>query len=89
MATLAAAFRRGWSVQWLRAWGWQFGHVRSLLSRRARVQRQRRVADRQLLEGGSLPLAQGFISSPAEERLVRVFSAALNGYWSVVWRWIG
>jgi hypothetical protein len=89
LASLAAAIRKGWPAQWLRAWGWQLGNVRSLAARRRRVQSHRTVSDRDLLVGGEPPLAPGFVTSRIEDRLLRWFSSAVNGYWSLARRWVG
>ena len=89
LAALVAALKKGWPEQWLRAWGWQFRHVHTLIARRRVVQGRRTVADRDLLVGGDPPLAPGFVTSRNEMRLLQWFSSAVNGYWSFVRRWVG
>jgi GT2 family glycosyltransferase len=88
LATLAAALTRGWPAQWLRAWLWQFGNARAILRRRRAVRRRRIVADKNILVGGTPPLAPGFLTSRLEERLLVWFSRIVNGYWVVARRWI-
>lgn len=89
LASLAAALRKGWPLQWLRAWAWQLRNCRSIAARRSLVQRRRTVADRDLLVGGEPPLAPGFVTSGIEKRLVQWLSSVVNGYWTVARRWVG
>ena len=89
LASIAAAILKGWPAEWFRAWGWQFRHRRSLLERRRRMQRSRVVADRDLLVGGTPPLAPGFLANAWQTQFLRAFSWVVNGYWSLARRWIG
>jgi GT2 family glycosyltransferase len=89
LASLVAAVSKCWPGEWLRAWGWQFRHRRSLCDRRHRMQRSRSVADRDLLVGGTPPLAPGFVTNGWQAQLLRAFSWVVNGYWSLARRWIG
>ena len=88
VAAFAAALRKGCAVQWLRAWQWQFGNFRTIVQRRRAVCRRRTVDDKNILVGGPPPLAPGFLTSPAEERLVSWFSWIVNGYWAVARHWV-
>jgi hypothetical protein len=87
-ATLAVAVRRGWLMEWAKAWTWQVRNLRTVLGRRRAMQAARSIPDRQLLVGGPPPLATGFVSSAAEQRLISAFSAIVNGYWSLARKWI-
>jgi GT2 family glycosyltransferase len=89
LASLAMAARKGCPAEWLRSWGWQFGHLHEIAERRRRMQRLRRVGDRDLLVGGPPPLAPGLIGTGAERRLLALYSSVVNGYWSLTRRWIG
>jgi GT2 family glycosyltransferase len=89
LASIAAAISKGWPREWFRAWAWQFRERSSLCERRRRVQRSRVVADRDLLVGGTPPLAPGFLASGWQARLLHAFSWLVNGYWSLARRWIG
>jgi GT2 family glycosyltransferase len=83
VASLAGAARKGCARQWLRAWWWPLANARSIAERRGRARRRRKVADKQILVGGTPPLAPGFLVSRLEERLVGIFSRVANGYWAV------
>jgi len=89
LTAFAAALKKGWPAQWLRAWAWQLLHAHEIIARRRVVQRRRTVADRDLLVGGAPPIAPGFVTSPVEQRLLHWFSIVVNGYWSLARRWIG
>jgi GT2 family glycosyltransferase len=88
LASLALSLRKGCPSEWLRSWGWQFGHLPEIAERRRRMQRLRRLGDRELLVGGPPPLAPGILRTQAERRLVAAYSAVVNGYWALTRRWI-
>lgn len=87
-ATLAAALRRGWVAQWLRAWERQFRTTRDIWKRRQQGLGLRTRTDRELLTGGPLPLAPGFVSSRFVAAAVGVLEKVLNAYWQVAQRWV-
>jgi GT2 family glycosyltransferase len=89
IASVVAAIRKGWLRQWFRAWGWQFRNWSSIADRRRRMQRLRQRDDRELLVGGAIPLASGFLESSIETRLARMLGGVLEGYWRLSKRWIG
>lgn len=89
LAVLVLALRHGWCVDWLRAWLWQPKHFRSLSVKRRRTQSRRTRRDRDLLWGGPLPLAPGFVKSRVAGALVSALSAVLNGYWRLARHWVG
>ena len=89
IASVAAAIRKGWLWQWVRAWGWQLRNLRPILARRRRMQRSRQRDDRELLVGGAPPLAPGFLASSVEAGLVKMLGAMTEGYWQLTRRWIG
>jgi hypothetical protein len=53
------------------------------------MQRLRQRDDRELLVGGAIPLASGFLESSIETRLARMLGGVLEGYWRLSKRWIG
>jgi GT2 family glycosyltransferase len=89
IAAVVAALRKQCASQWLRAWLWQFRNLRTIVARRRRSQSIRIIDDRELLVGGELPLAPGFLVSRLEARLLRWFSNVANAYWSLARNWIG
>jgi GT2 family glycosyltransferase len=88
LVAFAAALRKGFPAQWLRAWQWQFANFRTIVQRRRTVRRRRTVDDKNILIGGTPPLTPGFLTSRMEERLLTVFSRIVNGYWTVARHWI-
>jgi len=89
LASLAAALWHGWGLEWIRAWGWQISRRSDLWRRRAEIQRQRSRTDRELLVGGPLPLAPGFIRSRAARAITTALTFVLGAYWRLAHRWIG
>jgi GT2 family glycosyltransferase len=89
LATLLFAIRRGWFGAWIAGWRWLLSHAPDLAQRRRTIQARRRLDDKQLLEGGDLPLAAGLLSSNPERRLVALLTQLFNGYWKLAGRWIG
>jgi GT2 family glycosyltransferase len=88
-ATLTVALSRGWATEWAAAWWWQLRNVQLILARRRTIQRARVLDDKQLLVGGALPLAPGFVQSRAVNLIVRCLSGVLSGYWTLARRLIG
>jgi len=81
LATVGASITRGWLHAWGQAWWWLLLHRNEVCARRKRAQAARTTGDRELLEGGPIPLAAGFIRSAWLARCVAAFSALLNAYW--------
>jgi GT2 family glycosyltransferase len=88
-ASLSAALSRGWGLEWLRAWWRQVRDAPDLWRRRRQSLRLRTRNDRELLSGGPLPLAPGFIRSRFAKMSVEALTKLLNIYWQAVHRWIG
>jgi GT2 family glycosyltransferase len=80
-SSLLLVLRRGWHREWIRAWMWQFHNRKSIRRRRLEIQRLRLLRDRDLLEGGPLPLAPGLLKSRAASAAVNLFSVMLTAYW--------
>ncbi len=89
LAAFVVALARGWLRHWLQAWAWQFKTRKSIARKRGRIQALRVRNDRDLLTGGPVPMAPGFLKSPLARGLASLFSAALNGYWLVTRKLIG
>ena len=83
LVSLVFALLRGWGGAWLRAWRWQFAHLRQLRDDRRMLQARRVTRDREILTGGNLPLAPGLFRSPVLQALAWALSRGLNAYWSV------
>jgi hypothetical protein len=49
-------------------------------------QRSRRLRDREILEGGPIPLAPGLIRGRAARAAVGLFEWMLNAYWRIARR---
>jgi GT2 family glycosyltransferase len=80
---------QGWSRAWANAWIWQLQNWRLIRQRRKQAQHARILRDRELLVGGSIPFAPGFVRSRASGSAAAVLSWIVNGYWQIVHRWIG
>lgn len=81
---VAIVVRRGWGREWVRALTWIVSNRREVLGRRRALQAVRRLDDRELLEGGRLPvrLPRGGL----ENAVLRVFDRFSAAYWSVARR---
>lgn len=81
--TFIGCVLQGWSGEWWRAWAWLFQHRREWLNHRRWVQSRRKVSDRELLSGGPVPFARGFLNSSWQQAVARALSAVLGAYWTV------
>lgn len=82
------AVSAGHGRQWGNAWAWTFANAGLIHERRRRMQRTRRVRDRDLLSGGPLPLAPGLLNKGAARTAAEVLSTVLEGYWQITRRWV-
>jgi len=89
IAGLGMAASKRYVPQWFAAWGWVLAHPGEIRSRRRRMRRDRKRADRELLSGGPLPLSPGFVSGRAMGAVVGVLNVLLSGYYRLVRRLIG
>jgi len=89
IATVSVVIMRGWIKSWLRALMSIFVDHKNVANRRNFVQQNRRRRDKDLLSGGQLPLAQGFLSGKLEIIAVGALSWCLDIYWKLVRNWIG
>lgn len=87
IASLIGMVARGWGGAWWRSHVWQLRNARETLRRRRWIQRRRVRRDRDLLVGGPLPVAPGFLSSRREAVLFAVLETALDVYWKAT-RWL-
>lgn len=89
LAVAAFAVSRGWTRAWLKAWSWQVRNLPLIGRRRRAAQASRVREDRDLLIGGTLPLAPGVIQAPVARAAVSALSGILNGYWRLARHLIG
>jgi GT2 family glycosyltransferase len=85
LAMLVLAIREGWARQKVAGWGWLLKHLTWLRTRRAALQAERTVADRDLthlfvdrLDPGNYPVSSA----------LRPFDAMLASYWRIVRRFV-
>lgn len=86
MAQLAVALRKGWIGAWLRAFGSVLGGLPGLVRSRRRTQRARVRPDRELMEGGPLPLRSELTATGLERGAKRLLDRVAGGYWRLVSR---
>jgi GT2 family glycosyltransferase len=89
LAMFAIVIKRGWLSIWWEAVVSIFKNKHHIFARRIFVSRNRRRFDRELLRGGELPFAYGFIQNRREQMAVRALSLILNLYWRMVKNSIG
>ncbi len=88
IAQLAGVIRKGWFREWREAAAWTIRHMPETLEKRRRIQQQRRLPDRAILEGGPLPLRPELVGSPGEDLARRLLDRLVSGYWRMVARLI-
>ena len=84
LASFAYCLRRGWPAEWACAWSWLWCHRGDITERRRRIQRSRKLADADILSGGSIPFSEGLLQSRLQRALAVSLSTLLNGYWRLV-----
>lgn len=88
LASLAVSIGMGSPGTWARAWFWQLRNWQAIVRRRRWIQQNRVRDDRELLTGGELPLATGFLTSRVQKLLVHGLGRGLDAYWRVVGRFV-
>jgi hypothetical protein len=88
MAAFLECARRGWLSTWWRALSSLVKSPRLIRDKRRRWQAKRRIGDRHILVGGSLPFAVGFASTKGTARAVGILNSLLNAYWALAKRWL-
>lgn len=77
-ANVGMALMKGFGWQWVRAWGWQFGHLGEIIKRRKRMQRERKRGDRDIISGGDIPFSPGMIPPGIATTIVAVITWIMN-----------
>jgi hypothetical protein len=77
---------RGWLGVWRHAIVSVFNNRKYILSRRKWIQDRRLRGDKDLLSGGSLPVAKGLAKNSFENKYFSILSMILNYYWFSVQR---
>lgn len=88
LAQLVTVLMRGWLTAWGRALLSILGEAGYIRQQRQQMQPRRQVNDKEILVGGPLPLAPGFIRSRPAQLAVTTLSTMLNAYWRLAQHWI-
>jgi GT2 family glycosyltransferase len=83
-AQLLIALKKGWLRHWVAAAWWVCTHLSQVLAQRRKIQKLRRVPDREILVGGRIPFRQELATSGLERFARRVLDALVTGYWKAV-----
>jgi GT2 family glycosyltransferase len=82
-AQFAIVLKKGWLPEWWRSVVWVFAHLPDTWRERQRIQRLRKVPDRQLLTGGPVPFRAELSTGAAERAARRVLDVIVESYWKV------
>ena len=82
-AQFAIVVKKGWLREWWRSVTWVGGHLPQVLRERRRIQRARRVPDRELLMGGPVPFRRELSTSAIEVAARRLLDGVVQAYWKV------
>jgi GT2 family glycosyltransferase len=82
-AQLVIVIKKRWWREWGRSFAWVFTHLSETLRERRRIQGLRRVPDRQLLIGGSVPFRSELSTSALERLARRVLDVVVQSYWKL------
>jgi GT2 family glycosyltransferase len=82
-AQFLVAVKKGWVREWLRSAGWVLRNFPQVLRERRRIQRGRRVPDREILVGGPIPFRSELTTSGIERAARRCLDAIASSYWKL------
>ena len=83
IAVLILVCTKGWLRLWISGWFWLIQNWKSIYRYRRWIQRRRVLNDNQLLTGGPIPIAPGFLGSEKAALATTYLSAFLNAYWQL------
>lgn len=89
ITSIVVAVQRGWIKTYLSAIISVVAAHSHITTRRQFLLKNRKRSDRELIAGGELPMAKGFLRTNRERKLVSIFSKILNFYWKFVRNLIG
>ena len=75
--------KKGWLREWWNSLGWVLRNLPAVLRERRRIQRLRRVRDRDLLVGGRIPFRAELTTSAFEKFARKALDAVVVSYWKV------
>jgi hypothetical protein len=78
---LAAAIKKRWLKEWLRAVRWMLCNWQSICHKRAELQNRRNVSDRCLFQDGPLPFSDYLAQGRTEKRSIALLNKIITGYW--------
>lgn len=89
ISMLAVVIKRGWLKSWYKAIASVFENKKQIITKRKYMAGRRVRHDRDLLYGGPLPFAPGFIKRRPELLFANMLSMILDRYWRMVKHLIG
>ena len=81
VAQFVVILKKGWLREWWRSVVWIAQNLPSVLKERRRIQRLRRLADRDLIQGGRLPFRAELATGTAERLARRLLDGIAIVYW--------
>jgi GT2 family glycosyltransferase len=86
---LAGVVKKGWLVEWLKAFSWIILHSFEILRKRRNIQEARKIRDREILRNGPIPFRESdLIKSPWERMGINFLNRFAAFYWKRIERFI-
>lgn len=83
LSQLLLVIKKGWVREWWRSVTWIVANLPAVLRERRRIQRRRRVPDREILIGGRIPFRRELTSGRAERLALGFLDAVVVWYWKL------
>ena len=88
LAQVVIVVKKRWHREWLQAVRWILANLPQILRERQQVQASRRLRDRDLLVGGSIPFRGELTAGEVERFALRILNGTARAYWAVASRLI-
>lgn len=86
---LAGVIKKGWFIEWVKAFSWIILHFFEILRKRRNIQKARKIPDREILRNGPIPFRENdLIKSPWERRGLNFLNRFAELYWRRIERFI-
>ena len=77
----AVSLKKGWMRDWLHALTWIVSRAHWICSKRLRLQRNRKIQDREFLKNGPLPFAPELAQTRIEKTGIKILNLISINYW--------
>lgn len=81
---IMGVIKKGWLVQWIKAIFWILLHPYEIFLKRRFVQKNRKISDAKILNGGNIPFANELGNGKIDRIVIKMLNYITTGYWQKI-----